>query len=243
MGGNFHPGFESLSLRHFKVLRSIWASWDWPFFLVVLEWACRELSWAGKKVSWNRQRSSRYNSAMVPLWSLDGCHALGFGDGQEGGWVILDCGYEILISRRHTPTCADILAWSDLTGQIFHSIRKNQINSCLFSLYIWRFRKKSENSQFSIFALNNFNRLWGRNSRILTFYEIVIFEYRLQIWEDQNGIPVSQPRIQTRLPWGVSNRFCFDFLFWHARSVLIYSHRYCCLTLKLQNLMFRFVNI
>ena len=165
MGGNFHPGFESLSLRHFKVLRSIWASWDWPFFLVVLEWACRELSWAGKKVS------------------------------------------------------------------------------CLFSLYIWRFRKKSENSQFSIFALNNFNRLWGRNSRILTFYEIVIFEYRLQIWEDQNGIPVSQPRIQTRLPWGVSNRFCFDFLFWHARSVLIYSHRYCYLTLKLQNLMFRFVNI
>jgi len=74
--------------------------------------------------------------ALVQLCSLDGCHALGFGDGQEGGWVILDCGYEILISRRHTPTCADILAWSDLTGQIFHSIRKNQINSCLFSLYI-----------------------------------------------------------------------------------------------------------
>ena len=71
MGGNFHPGFESLSLRHYKGIRSIWVFSDWPFFLVILGWAYRILSWAGKKIS------------------------------------------------------------------------------CLFSLYIWRFRKKSENSQFS----------------------------------------------------------------------------------------------
>ena len=31
MGGNFHPGFESLSLRHIKGLRSIWVCSDWPF--------------------------------------------------------------------------------------------------------------------------------------------------------------------------------------------------------------------
>ena len=38
---------------------------------------------------------------------------------------------------------------------------------------LWWFRKKSGKSQFSNFTLNNFKRLWDRNLRILTFYEIV----------------------------------------------------------------------
>ena len=40
----------------------------------------------------------------------------------------------------------------------------------------WRFRKKSEFSYFSSFALNDIRRLWDRNSRSLTFYEIVNIE-------------------------------------------------------------------